>query len=188
LTTIVSVDPIYFEFDVSEANYLAYQRAAERGVMPSMRDNKIEVFAKLPDEEEWPHKGTLEFLDNQVNETSGTIRARATFPNSNDAFTAGQFGHIRVPGSEPYEAILLPETAIVTDQSQKIALVVADDGTVGVKILRVGPNYNNMRIIREGLAPTDKVVINGLLRARPGSKVTAKMGSIEAASQETAAE
>jgi RND family efflux transporter MFP subunit len=188
LTTIVSLDPIYFEFDVSEANYLAYQRAAERGVMPSMRDNNIEVFAKLPDEEEWTHKGTLGFLDNQVNETSGTIRARATFPNASDTFTAGQFGHIRVPGSEPYEAILLPETAIVTDQSQKIALVVADDGTVGVKILRVGPHYNDMRIIREGLAPTDKVVINGLLRARPGSKVTAQMGSIEAASQETAAE
>ena len=188
LTTIVSLDPIYFEFDVSEANYLAYQRAAERGVMPSMRDNNIEVFAKLPDEEEWAHKGTLGFLDNQVNETSGTIRARATFANANSGFTAGQFGHIRVPGSEPYEAILLPETAIVTDQSQKIALVVADDGTVGVKILRVGPNYNGMRIIREGLAPTDKVVINGLMRARPGSKVTAQMGSIEAASQATAAE
>ncbi len=189
LTTIVSMDPIYFEFDVSEANYLAYQRAAERGVMPSMRDNKIEVFAKLPDEEQWTHKGTLEFLDNQVNETSGTIRARATFPNADNVFTAGQFAHIRVPGSEPYQAVLLPETAIVTDQSQKIALVVADDGTVGVKILRVGPTYNGMRIIREGLAPTDKVVINGLLRARPGSKVAAQMGSIEeAASQETAAE
>ncbi len=101
LTTIVSVDPIYFEFDVSEANYLAYQRAAERGVMPSMRDNKIEVFAKLPDEEEWTHKGTLEFLDNQVNETSGTIRARATFANANSSFTAGQFAHIRVPGRSP---------------------------------------------------------------------------------------
>jgi RND family efflux transporter MFP subunit len=188
LTTIVSLDPIYFEFDVSEGNYLAYQRAAERGVMPSMRDNKIEVFAKLPDEEQWTHKGTLEFLDNQVNETSGTIRARATFQNANGAFTAGQFGHIRVPGSEPYEAILLPETAIVTDQSQKIALVVAEDGTVGVKILRVGPRYDNMRIIREGLTPDDRVVINGLMRARPGSKVTAQMGKIEAGSQAAATE
>ena len=188
LTTIVSLDPIYFDFDVSEANYLAYQRAAERGVMLAMRDNKIGVFAKLPDEEQWTHKGSLEFLDNQVNETSGTIRARATFPNSNSAFTPGQFAHIRVPGSEPYEAILLPETAIVTDQSQKIALVVAEDGTVGVKILRVGPNYNGMRIIREGLAPDDKVVINGLLRARPGSKVTAQTGAIEPAPQEAATE
>lgn len=183
LTTIVSLDPIHLDFDVSEANYLAYQRAAERGVMPSMRDNKIEVFAKLPDEEEWTHKGTLEFLDNQVNETSGTIRARATFPNADGVFTPGQFAHIRVPGSEPYEAILLPETAIVTDQSQKIALVVAEDGTVGVKILRVGPSYDGMRIIREGLAPEDRVVINGLLRARPGTKVTAEMGEIELTSQ-----
>ena len=188
LTTIVSLDPIYFEFDVSEGNYLYYQRAAERGVMPSMRDNKIDVFAKLPDEDDWTHKGTLEFLDNQVNETSGTIKARATFPNADGTFTPGQFAHIRVPGSEPYKAILLPETAIVTDQSQKIALVVAEDGTVGVKILRVGPTYNGMRIIREGLSPDDKVVINGLLRARPGSKVTAQMGTIEAGSQAAATE
>jgi RND family efflux transporter MFP subunit len=188
LTTIVSLDPIHFDFDVSEANYLAYQRAAERGVMPSMRDNKIEVFAKLPDEDQWTHKGTLGFLDNQVNETSGTIRARATFPNPDGLFTPGQFGHIRVPGSEPYEAVLLPETAIVTDQSQKIALVVADDGTVGVKILRVGPSYEGMRIIREGLAPTDKVVINGLMRARPGSKVTAQMGTIDVEPQAAATE
>jgi RND family efflux transporter MFP subunit len=188
LTTIVSLDPIYFEFDVSEANYLAYQRAAERGVMPSMRDNKIGVQAKLPDEDDWSHKGTLEFLDNQVDETSGTIRARATFPNADGTFTPGQFAHIRVPGSEPYKAILLPETAIVTDQSQKIALVVAEDGTVGVKILRVGPQYENMRIIREGLSPDDKVVINGLMRARPGSKVTAQMGTIEAGPQAAATE
>ena len=188
LTTIVSQDPIHFDFDVSEQNYLAYQRAAERGVMPSMRDNKIEVFAKLPDEDQWTHKGTLEFLDNQVNETSGTIRARATFPNADGVFTPGQFGHIRVPGSEPYEAVLLPETAIVTDQSQKIALVVGDDGTVGVKILRVGPSYDGMRIIREGLAPTDKVVINGLMLARPGSKVTAQMGTVEAGPQAAATE
>lgn len=188
LTTIVSLDPIYFEFDVSEANYLAYQRAAERGVMPSMRDNKIGVEVKLPDEDEWLHKGVLEFLDNQVDETSGTIRARATFPNPKGTFTPGQFAHIRVPGSEPYKAILLPETAIVTDQSQKIALVVAEDGTVGVKILRVGPNYNGMRIIREGLSPDDRVVINGLMRARPGSKVTAQMGTIETGSQAAATE
>lgn len=188
LTTIVSLDPIHFDFDVSEQNYLAYQRAAERGVMPSMRDHGIEVEAKLPDEDQWLHKGTLEFLDNQVNETSGTIRARATFANPDSTFTPGQFGHIRVPGSELYEAILLPETAIVTDQSQKIALVVGDDGTVGVKILRVGPAYNGMRIIREGLSPTDKVVIDGLLRARPGSKVTPQMGTIEESSQAAATE
>src|SRR5688500_5705798 len=105
LTTVVSLDPIHFDFDVSEANYLAYQRATERGVMPSMRDNKIGVFAKLPDEDQWTHKGSLEFLDNQVNATSGTIRARATFPNADSVFTPGQFAHIRVPGSEPYEAI-----------------------------------------------------------------------------------
>ncbi|WP_119301340.1 efflux RND transporter periplasmic adaptor subunit [Dongia deserti] len=188
LTTIVSLDPIYFEFDVSEANYLAYQRATERGVMPSMRKGNIEVFAKLPDEDAWRHKGVLGFVDNRVDATSGTIKARATFPNSKGVFIPGQFGHIRVPGSEPYKAILLPESAIVTDQSQKIALVVAEDGTVGVKILRVGPHYDDMRIIREGLEPSDRVVINGLLRARPGSKVTAQMGTIEPGPQAAATE
>jgi RND family efflux transporter MFP subunit len=179
LTTIVSVDPIYFEFDVSEQNYLAYQRAAERGAMQSIRDNKTKVFAKLPDEDGWAHEGSLEFLDNQVNETSGTIRARATFSNTNSIFTTGQFAHVRVPGSERYKATLLPESAIVTDQSQKIALVVDAEGTVGVKILRVGPGYDGMRIIREGLEPTDVVIIDGLMRARPGSKVVPEMGKIE---------
>lgn len=188
LTTIVSVDPIYFDFDMSEANYLAYQRAAERGAMPSMRDNQIKVFAKLPDEEEWKHEGTLEFLDNQVNETSGTIRARATFSNAGRTFTPGQFAHVRVPGSELYTAILLPESAIVTDQSQKIALVVDAEGTVGVKILRVGPGYDGMRIIREGLSPDDTVIIDGLMRARPGSKVTPEKGTIGSEPQAALAE
>jgi 16S rRNA (uracil1498-N3)-methyltransferase len=163
----------------------ACDQAAQRGTALLLWEG---VQAKLPDEDNWSHKGTLEFLDNQVDETSGTIRARATFPNASGIFTAGQFGHIRVPGSEPYKAILLPETAIVTDQSQKIALVVAEDGTVGVKILRVGPHYDDMRIIREGLSPDDKVVINGLMRARPGSKVTAQMGTIEAGPQAAATE
>lgn len=188
LTTIVSVDPIYFDFDMSEANYLAYQRATERGVMQSMRDNSIKVFAKLPDEDTWVHEGALEFLDNQVNETSGTIRARATFANPDRTFTPGQFAHVRVPGSELYTAILLPESAIVTDQSQKIALVVDAEGTVGVKILRVGPGYNGMRIIREGLLPDDTVIIDGLMRARPGSKVTAEEGSIDTEPQAALAE
>lgn len=188
LTTIVSVDPIHLDFDMSEANYLAYQRATERGAMPSMRDSHIQVFAKLPDEQEWPHEGMLEFLDNQVNATSGTIRARATFANGNLAFTPGQFAHVRVPGSERYTAVLLPESAIVTDQSQKIALVVDAEGTVGVKILRVGPGYDGMRIIREGLSPEDTVIIDGLMRARPGSKVTPEMGEIVSAPQATLAE
>lgn len=188
LTTIVSVDPIYFDFDMSEANYLAYQRASERGAMPSMRDSKIQVFAKLPDEDGWKHEGSLEFLDNQVNETSGTIRARATFANPDRGFTPGQFAHLRVPGSELYTAILLPESAIVTDQSQKIALVVDKDGTVGVKILRVGPSYDGMRIIRDGLSPDDTVIIDGLMRARPGSKVTPEEGKIDPGPQAALAE
>lgn len=178
LTTIVSVDPIYFDFDMSEQNYLAYQRATERGAMPSMRDNDIRVYAKLPDEDGWEHEGKLGFLDNQVDETSGTIRARATFSNTDRLFTPGQFGHVRVPGSERYTAILLPESAIVTDQSQKIALVVDAEGTVGVKILRIGPGYDGMRIIREGLTPEDVVIIDGLMLARPGSKVSPEMGKI----------
>ena len=180
LTTIVSLDPIYFNFDMSEADYLAYQRATEKGLMRSTRDNTVAVSLRLTDEKGWPHEGRLNFVENRVDRSSGTIRVRAVFPNPNLLFTAGQFGRIRIPGSEPYKAILVPDAAVVTDQSRKIVLTVNDENVVVPKIIRPGPNYEGLRIVRSGLQPTDKVVINGLLRARPGSKVAPKPGTIEA--------
>ncbi len=179
LTTIVSLDPIYFNFDMSESDYLAYQRATEKGLMRSTRDNTVAVSLRLTDEKGWPHEGRMNFVENRVDRSSGTIRVRAVFPNPNLLFTAGQFGRIRIPGSEPYKAILVPDAAVVTDQSRKIVLTVNDENVVVPKIIRPGPSYEGLRIVRSGLLPTDKVVINGLLRARPGSKVAPKPGTIE---------
>ena len=179
LTTIVSLDPIYFNFDMSEADYLAYQRAYAKGLMRSTRDNTVAVSLHLTDEKGWPHEGRMNFVENQVDRLSGTIRVRAVFPNPNLLFTPGQFGRIRIPGSEPYQAILIPDAAVVTDQSRKIVLTVNDENVVVPKIIRPGPSYEGLRIVRSGLQPSDKVIINGLMRARPGTKVAPKPGTIE---------
>jgi RND family efflux transporter MFP subunit len=179
LTTIVSLDPIYFNFDLSEADNLAYQRATARGALRSTRDNSIAVSLHLSDEKGWPHAGRMDFVDNHVDRSSGTIRARAVFANPDGLFTAGQFGRIRIPGSEPYKAILIPDVALVTDQSRKIVLTVNDDNVVVPKVVRPGPSSDGLRIIRSGLLPTDRIVINGLMRARPGAKVAPHPGTIE---------
>ncbi len=183
LTTIVSLDPIYFNFDMSESDYLAYERAIKRGLATVTRENATPVELHLTDEKDWPHKGKLDFIDNQVNRLSGTIRVRAEFPNSDFFLTPGQFGRIRRPGSEPYEAILVPDSAVVTDQSRKIVMTVKDDGTVEPKVVRAGPSYDNLRIIRDGLAPSDRIIIDGLLRARAGAKVTPQPGKIQLSAQ-----
>lgn len=183
LTTIVALDPIYFAFDMSEADFLTYQRAVARGALPSTRDQGTVVEARLPDERSWVHKGTMNFVDNRLDPGSGTIRARAIFPNPDYFITPNQFGRIRVPSSNPYEAILIPDSAIVTDQSNQVVLTVAPDGTVAAKQIRPGPAYSGgLRIVRSGLEPTDTIIISGLLRARPGAKVTPQKGTIDAPS------
>jgi RND family efflux transporter MFP subunit len=183
LTTIVSLDPIYFYFDMSEGDYLTYQRATAAGKLDEARDSSP-VYVRLTDETEWPRRGLLNFIDNQVDRGAGTIRARATFPNSDFFVTPGQFGRIRIPASERYNAILIPDGAVVTDQSRKMVMTVKDDGTVEPKVVRPGPMTDDgLRIIRSGLAPTDRVIINGLVRARPGGKVTPQPGKIETAAQ-----
>jgi RND family efflux transporter MFP subunit len=182
LTTIVSLDPVYFYFDMSEADYLSYQRAIADGRLKSTRDGSVPTQVRLADETEWgKHEGKLDFLDNQVDRGAGTIRARAVFANPNFFITPGQFGRLRLPGSEPYVATLIPDAALVTDQSRKIVMTVAADGTVVPKVVRPGPISDELglRIVRDGLEPGDKIIINGLLRARPGAKVTPQPGKIE---------
>jgi membrane fusion protein, multidrug efflux system len=179
LTAIVSLDPIQFYFDMSEADYLAYQRAAASGKIQSTRDGKVPVYARLADETDWPREGRLDFIDNQVDRGAGTIRARAVFPNPDFFVTPGQFGRVRIPGSEPYQALLVPDAAVVTDQSRKIVMTVADDGTVVPKVIRPGPTYEGLRIVRSGLKSEDRLIINGLMRARPGVKVTPQAGEIK---------
>src|SRR5947208_3632329 len=139
LTTIVSLDPIYFYFDMSEGDYLAYQRATAAGKLDEARDSSPPVYVRLTDETEWPRKGSLNFVDNQVDRGAGTIRARAPFPNPDYFVTPGQFGRIRIPASARYQAILIPDGAVVTDQSRKVVMTVKEDGTVEQKVVRPGP-------------------------------------------------
>lgn len=179
LTTIVSLDPIHFIFDMSESDFLAYQRAAAAGKLGSTRDGKVPAEVRLTDEKAWARRGHLDFVDNQFERTAGTIRARAVFPNPDNFITPGQFGRLRLPGSEPYEALLIPDTAIVTDQSRKVVMVVRDDGTVEQRVIRPGPMIEGLRVVREGLSANDRVVIDGLMRARPGARVTPQPGTIQ---------
>ena len=142
------------------------------------------VQVRLADEKEWKREGVLNFVDNQVDRGAGTIRLRAEFPNPDFFLTPGQFGRIRIPGSEKYTAMLVPDAALVTDQSRKLVMTVAEDGTVVPKVVRPGPMTDDgLRIIRSGLANNDRIVIDGLVRARPGGKVTPQPGNIETVAQ-----
>jgi RND family efflux transporter MFP subunit len=179
LTTIVSLSPIYFVFDMSEADFLAYQRAVLAGQLPSTRDRSTLVNVKLVDEDDWSRQGQMNFVDNVVDQGSGTVRARAEFRNPDHLIAPGQFGTIRIPGSPEYEAILIPDEAIVADQAQKLVMTVTSDNRIEPRVIRPGPRELGLRIVRRGLAPSDRIVINGLLRVRPGIEVTPVPGQIE---------
>lgn len=180
LTTIVSLDPIWLTFYVSEGDGMTYKRLVQKGEVKSARENAIEVEGQLMDEKTWTLKGTIDFVDNQYDRNSGTIRVRASFPNPDLFITPGQFGRVRVPMSQEKPTMLVPDAAVVTDQSVKLLLTVAPDGTVVPKPVDLGPvTDGNLRVIRSGITPDDEVIINGLLRARPGQKVTPVAGKIE---------
>ena len=180
LTVVVSIDPIHFVFDGSEADFLHYLRLAAAGTRPSSRDVQNPVSVRLADETEYRHQGRMNFVDNTVNPKTGTIRGRAVFDNNDGLLTPGFFGRLRLFGGQ-HEALLVPDNAVVSDQSRKIIFTVAEDGTVGTKLVELGPMVDGLRVIRSGLAPTDRIVIDGVQRARPGQKVTAEDGKIEAA-------
>jgi RND family efflux transporter MFP subunit len=185
LTVIVSIDPIHFVFDGSEADYLRYVHLAVAGLRPSSRDAANPVSVRLADETDYKHYGRMDFVDNVVNPKTGTIRGRAVFDNKDGILTPGFFGRLRLFGGE-HDALLVPDSAIVSDQSRKIVFTVADDGTVGTKLVELGPIVDGLRVIRSGLAPTDRLVIDGLQRARPGQKVKPEDGKIEAIAQQAA--
>jgi RND family efflux transporter MFP subunit len=186
LTVIVSIDPIRFVFDGSEADFLRYQHLAATGARPSSRDAPNPVSVRLADETDFKHQGHMDFVDNVVNPKTGTIRGRAVFDNKDGTLTPGFFGRLRLFGGE-HDALLIPDSAIASDQSRKIVFTVADDGTVGAKLIELGPIVDGLRVIRSGLAPTDRVVIEGLPRARPGQKVKPEDGKIEPIAQQAAA-
>jgi membrane fusion protein, multidrug efflux system len=171
LTSIVSLDPIYVYFDMDEATYLKYNRLYFEGKRPSSRENPNPVQVALTGETKPSHDGKVDFLDNRLDVSTGTLRGRAVIPNKDFSILPGQFGRVRLIGSAPYEALLLPDTAIATDQSRKIVFVVGDGDIVEARPVTLGPLDDGLRVIREGLKPEDRVVVEGLQRARVGAKV-----------------
>jgi RND family efflux transporter MFP subunit len=172
LATIVSVDPIRFEFTFDEASYLRYQRFAGSGTKMAASEGGVSVSLKLIDEDEFQHTGKMDFVDNAIDRSSGTIRGRAVFDNPGGVFTPGMFGRIRVPGSPPHVALLIPDAAVATEQSRKFVLVVDDGGVARQKYITLGQLDGGLRVIKDGLAAGDKVIVKGLMRARSGQKVT----------------
>jgi len=182
LATIVSVDPIRFEFTFDEASYLRYQRFAGTSTQMTSGEGGLSVALKLLDEADFAHTGRMDFVDNVIDRSSGTIRGRAVFANPKGLFTPGMFGRLRVPGSPPYTALLIPDAAINTEQSRKYVLVVDDGSVARLKYVVPGQLDDGMRVIREGLNASDRVIVNGLMRARPGVKVAVQEQATPAAS------
>jgi RND family efflux transporter MFP subunit len=180
LTTVVSSAPIHFVFDGSEAVLLKYQRQARQGAAP--------IQVRLQDETGFSRSGTLDFTDNAVDTSSGVIRLRAVIPNADGFLKPGMFGQARLAGSGSYNAMLVPDAAIATDQARRVVYVVAADGTVTPRAVQLGPLVDGLRVIRGGLERTDRVIINGVQRIQaPGMKVQAKTGRIQPVAQEAQA-
>jgi RND family efflux transporter MFP subunit len=174
LTTLVSLDPIYLDFDMSESDFLTYARdRARRQGDPA---DKVEI--ALSDEAQFTRHGTLDFVDNALNRSSGTIHARATVPNPDHLLTPGAFGRVRLVVGVPAQALLVPDVAVLPDQSQHSVMTVAPDGTVVPKQVEIGDLSGGLRVIRSGLTPNDRVIIDGIAHAAPGAKVAPQGGTI----------
>ncbi|HEY2481699.1 MAG TPA: efflux RND transporter periplasmic adaptor subunit [Caulobacteraceae bacterium] len=178
LTNIVSLDPIWFGFTGSEALYLKYERANLAGTRTSSRFKANPVEIRLQDEPAYRWKGHMDFVDNALDPASGTIRGRAVIANPTHFLTPGMFGHLRLLGSGAYPALLIPDQAISTDQTREVVFVVGPGGKVTERGVSLGPLYATARVIRSGLGPDDLVIIDGVQRAKAGTKVAVRRGTI----------
>ncbi|MFG0333108.1 MAG: efflux RND transporter periplasmic adaptor subunit, partial [Maioricimonas sp. JB049] len=178
LTTIGSVDPIYCTFDANEQEVLKYLRLAQAGQRQSSRVAKNPVFLGLIDEVGFPHKGHMNFVDNRFDSHTASMRARGVFPNKDQVLVPGMFARIRIPGSAPYEAVLIPDSAVGTDQASQYVYIV-QDGIIERRGVILGPIVDGLRVVREGLSGNEQLVIEGLLQSRPGMEVETKQGTIE---------
>jgi RND family efflux transporter MFP subunit len=172
LATIVSVDPIRFEFTFDEASLLRYERLAREGSKDVASRGNVPVRLKLLDEQEFSHSGRMDFVDNVIDRATGTIRGRAQFANADELFTPGMFARVQVPGSSPYQALLVPDAAIGTEQVRKFVYVVDKDNIARQRFVTLGQVLDPLRVIKEGLSADDRVVVDGLMRVRAGQKVS----------------
>jgi RND family efflux transporter MFP subunit len=178
LTTVESVDPMYCYVDVDENSVLKYQKLAMERKRFSAREGRIPCFLQLGNETGFPHEGFVDFVDNHVDPSTGTLKARGVFPNPNGDLTPGFFASMRVPGSGRYKALLVPDSAILTDQDRRDVLVIGPDNTVQVRQVQLGALFGALRAITSGLTEQDRVIINGQMHARPGAPVSPVDGTI----------
>jgi RND family efflux transporter MFP subunit len=179
LTRVVSVDPIWFSFDGAESFYLKYMRQDASGERKSSRYAANPVDIKLADEGDYRWHGQMSFVDNAIDQGSGTIRAHATVPNPRGLLVPGMFGRARLLGSGAYPAVLIPDEAIVTDQTRRFVYVVGREKTVAVRNVETGPLVQGLRVVKAGLGPTDTVVLDGLARLQPGARVVPRLTQIQ---------
>jgi RND family efflux transporter MFP subunit len=176
LTTIVATDPIDFYFDVDERLYLAYaEDARKRGGAVQEGAGGLEVTVRIADRQNAAFTGKLDFAENRIDAATGTVRVRARFDNPDGILQPGLFGRINVPGSLPYRGVMVPDEAIGADQDRRIVYIVDAEGNVSAKPVRPGPRNHGYRVVREGLTGDETVIINGLMRVRPGVKVKAEI-------------
>ena len=179
LTKIVDEQPMYVYFDVDERSLLKYMRQRDKSQTApgNVSQRGIDCYLQLADEKDFPHKGKLDFIESEVSTGTGTARIRGVFENKDDALASGLFVRVRIPASQPYQAILIPERALATDQSVKYVYVVGEDGVATRRTVELGPQRGDMRIISSGLKPGERVIVKGLQRVRPGQKVEATLES-----------
>jgi len=178
LTNVLSLDPIQFYFDIDERSFLALSRQTQGGTRTSAQGESNEVLLTLTDESLGQRKGLLDFVDNRLDAASGTMRARAIFENKDFFLTPGLFGRVTVGASDPYKGILLPDEAIGSDQDRRVVYVVGENNVVNLKPVRIGPRIDGYRVIRDGLTGNETLVVNGLVRVRPGTPVTPQMTTL----------
>lgn len=179
LATIVSSDPMNLYFDVSEANALKYRRLAQGGSKAGVSEEGTIVEVALPDETGFMHRGRIDYSDIRLDPGTSTLRARAVVDNPEGLFAVGMFARVRVAGSAPYAALLLPDEAIAADQASKFVWTVAQDGTANRRVVTLGPMVAGLRVIRGGVKPDDWVIVKGIQRARPGQKLNAKRETLQ---------
>ena len=181
LASIVTQDPIHFIFDVSEADHIRYRRLSMAGTRPQEGSSALPVRIKLADETEWTRTGKINFVDNLLSLRSGTIRTRAIVDNRDNLLTPGVFARVQLYGGQ-YDALLIPDAAVVSDQARKIVFVVGNDNVVQAKPVELGPLVDGLRVVRSGLKPEDRVVLDGLANpmVRPGAKIQPQKGEIVA--------
>jgi RND family efflux transporter MFP subunit len=178
LTKIVNEQPMYVYFDVDERSLLGYRRqlAKLQSAAPgSLRELGLACYVKLADENDFVHEGQLDFASAEVTASSGTTRIRGVFKNTDRALASGLFVRVRIPVSKPYDALLVPERSLATDQNIKFVYVVGDDGTATRRTITLGEQRNEMRVVTAGLKSGERVIVKGLQRVRPGQKVEAEL-------------